>query len=254
MAIKLLQLNIFKGIFLDEVIDFVRKEDFDILHFQEVSGGNVTLNNFEEKDCFKKIKEKLSLQGELAIAWNLFGDKPSYFGNATFYKNFIKPKNKEIIWLNRFSEIADEDLDVEEHPRCALSLLTEINGKDIYFINTHLAWSPTSEDEMHKVEQARILLKYIHGLKQPFVLSGDFNTSLNTQVTTMFSELGRNLTQENKITNTLNPNVHRGKHLFPKGLVVDYIITHPSLEAGNFRLVDKPDLSDHLGLAVEIAV
>lgn len=247
---KLLDLNIFKGKYLDNVIKFVKKEDFDILTFQEVTAGEVSFNNHE---CFQLLLDSLPLSGELVKTWNYRNDKSSYFGNATFFKKKLKVLERKIIWLKEFQEI-EKDTKSEDVPRCAFSLLIEKDDRRFYIVNSHLAWGPTPFDEEYKLVQARKLFDYLKDLKYPFILSGDFNLTSDSQVVFWMSSLGRNLTVENKITNTLNERNHYARTLFPPGLAIDYIFVDRRIKINKFNVDSSPDLSDHLPLIVEFEI
>lgn len=248
--IKFLTLNIFKGCFLDEVIRYMRQEEFDIIQLQEVAGGILSCN--KGTDCFQLLKESLQMEGHLLSFSEELGDKSSYFGNATFFKPHIQYRRKTEIRFLPYIEVDHNKLPVRNHPKCALSMEFTICGKPLTCINTHQAWGPTPEDEPHKLEQARKLQAFLKGLKTPFVLSGDFNVVPNTEVIALFNTLGQNLTSKHGVTNTLDARVHRAKHLFPPGLAVDYIFLSPTLGYQNFEVLSQHKLSDHFGLRAEI--
>ncbi|MDO8497978.1 MAG: hypothetical protein Q7S61_05555 [bacterium] len=251
MTIKLLNLNILKGEFLPQIIDFVKKEDFDILHFQEVAGGKVAKDGV---DCFSVIQKETGMTGFMPKAWHIPDDSSSYFSNATFYKPQFDLQKKETIWLYDAQEIEYPRIPPENTPRNAVSLLLEIEGKKIYFINTHQAWGPTPVDNPLKLKQGNILYEYLKTLEHPFILSGDFNVSPTSQVIRQIDTLGINLTTQHHLTNTLNPRLHKAQVLFPKGLAVDFVFASRSLKVNNFKLIDNIDLSDHFGLSLEITI
>lgn len=255
MTIKLLQLNIYNGHRLSDIIHYVKKHNFDILHLQEVSGGVVAEGAI---DCFSLLTHALGYNGYLVKTWKVENEPDSYFGNATFYKSELMPVSKKTIWLKPYEEIPQiegvADKVIENLPRAAHDMVFTLNGKKIHFINTHLAWGKTPFDKPYKIEQAKILAEYIESLNEPFVLTGDYNVVPKTEVVGLFDTLGANLVTKFHIKNTLNPTLHRVKHLFPKGLAVDYIHIARSLAVSDFDLVDSPDLSDHYGLRVNITV
>jgi len=159
MLLKLLNLNIFKGKFLPQIIDFVKQEDVDILMFQEVSGGSLSFDNL---DCFQILQEKLDYNGDIAVAWRLASDPLSYFGNATFYKKRFSVVGKDVLWLKKYAEIENlQTYPIEEQPRSALSLLFDFSGKRVWTVNVHLAWGPTGEDQPHKVTQGKIFVDFM---------------------------------------------------------------------------------------------
>lgn len=274
MRIKLLQLNIEQGRFIDRIIDYVTGHNFDLLHFQEVSGGKFTRGTYHQSvdvtphdnelkrfthyphmDCFKVLKKNLQLNGILLPTWRLLHDNSSYIGIATFFKPEFRITDQETIWLKEYREAESmEMLDWKQSPRAALSLQFDFNDQDIRFINTHLAWGPTPEDTDYKLIQGRKLFNHIESFGEPFVLSGDFNVPRTSQTVKWLQKRGRNLIREKMVKNTLNPRTHRITSLFPKGLAVDYVFTDPKLNVVDFKLIDEADLSDHFGLSLELEV
>jgi endonuclease/exonuclease/phosphatase family metal-dependent hydrolase len=254
MIIKLFHLNIEEGKQQEAIIDYVRKEDFDILQFQEVTGGE---HNALGMENFPTIKQALGYGGIQAIYWYLKDDPKTYMSNATFFKSSLHPVSHHVIPLKpEVSPALPREVmkDYPSHPTAALDVLFHFSGLNIHFINTHLVWGPTPDDKPYKLAQGRVLYKYIKGLTEPFILSGDFNVTPDSQIVRWIDELGINHIVKHGITNTLNGNLHRAKELFPKGLAVDFFFTHPSLQVHNFKLIDTPDLSDHYGLVVEIEI
>lgn len=254
MQIKLLQLNIQAGRELSKIIDFVQKEQFDILQFQEVAGGK-----FSEplSDNFNVLCSTLGYVGEIEPLVALQEDTQSYFGNATFYKKSLSVDVKKIVWLHPYTPQAENALTEElvtNLPRNAISLRFLFEEKPVWFINTHLAWGPTPHDEPYKVEQGKKLYEFLKTLDEPFVLSGDFNVIPTSQVVRMVEKLAINHTTKQRITNTLNPTLHRATSLFPKGLAVDYIFTSQGILVTEVKLIDNPDLSDHFGISMTIKV
>lgn len=255
MTLSIFHLNIQSGRFLDEIIAFVKQNDFDILQFQEVSGGK--FNSFNHEDNFEEIKQRLDYTGELTKRFTAINDPSNYFANATFIKADFSLIKKQVLWLAPFQEYAQFPpirSDPQKTPYNLLHLTLEIRGKRLHSLNTHLAWGPTPEDEPYKVMQGKMLYEYVKQINEPFVLSGDFNLTNDSQVVKWMQTIGRDLATESRITNTLNSKTHHAPHLFPPGLAVDYIFVDKQTKVLDFQLIDKPDLSDHLGLMVKIEI
>lgn len=247
--------------YLRNLEDFLSKEDFDILCLQEVSGGLASYQKIEGRkylkgaeETFEKIKQKFNLSGELAIMYRIKGDPSSYFGNAILYKKTLKASNKRLAWIKKYEELELSNEDWANSPRVALSLDFSFQSKLLTIVTSHLAWGPTPYDKPYKVKQADILLNYLKTLRNPFILTGDFNLIPETQIVKAFSKLARNLIVEHGITNTLNPRTHRSRILFPEGRDVDYIFASEEIKVKDFKLIDSPDLSDHFGLALTFQV
>lgn len=237
---------------MDNILAFCKQEDFDILHFQEVTGG---VMSFTDPDLFGKIKQELGLSGELVKSWVVKGDEKSYFGNATLYKPPLSLLQKEVVRLKPFAEIENpESMNYADEPQTALALLFEYNGKQFWSINTHLAWSNRPTDEPHKLVQGRILYDFVSMIDKPFILSGDFNVIPASDIVKWFDRIARNITVENHVINTLNPRKHKAPHLFPPGLCVDFAYVTKEVSVQKFEVLSDLDLSDHLGTIVEFDI
>lgn len=251
MPLKLLQLNIFFGKFIDKITDFIKREDFDIICMQEVAGGNIA---FRKIDNFKYLKEFLpDYEGVLVSDTSKDYD---YYGNAIFFKKTLRLLSKEAFFLSGVTSHVDfSSIPPQKVPRNAVIIKLEINGLKFYVISTHLAWGPTPFDEDYKIEQASRLIRKIKkfGTKN-IILTGDFNLVSSTQIVKNFSKLLTNLTEKNKLTYTLNPTIHRvGKEVIKRKLAVDYIFTGEKIKVLDFQLVTD-NLSDHYGLKLEFEV
>ncbi len=255
MRVNVLQLNIEAGSQYEKLVKFLKNEDFDIIHLQEVCGGRMSRS---VPDIFTSLKNELGVEGELAVSMHAPQDTATYFGNATLYKKELKLIKKEIFWIHPFREIEEIDTSDFEFlrtlPRTCLSLQFDFSGVKYWFLNTHLAWGPTQEDEPHKIEQGKKLISYVSSLASPFLLSGDFNVWKDSVVVRGLEELSVNHAVNTPIKNTLNPRLHRAKHLFPPGLAVDFLFTSREVSTENFSLVDSPDISDHFGLRIDLIV
>jgi endonuclease/exonuclease/phosphatase family metal-dependent hydrolase len=268
MQLSLLHLNIWEGAFIDHIIEYIKRNDFDILHFQEVNSGSMSRGGYYNQkikagtplnsktagiDCYSVLKDALpEYHSHQVITWRYQENPNSYVSNATFFKPSFTCIRQEIIRHTNNTQITENTFfPIEDHPRASLAVLLESNNKKIWSINTHLAWGPTPEDADYKMVQAERLYNFIEKLDKPFILSGDFNMTPDTQVVKMFEKLGRNLTATDNITNTLNPRIHGVKALFPPGLAVDYIFVSPEIKAEKFVVMEE-DLSDHLGLFAQL--
>ncbi len=221
------------------------------MHFQEVSQG---ITNDNHRDVFDILKRELDYDGELAMTMKLKDDPSSYFGNATLFKKGFSVKNKKVVWLKPYGEFERSEIKIQEvvkkAPRCALALQFDLPN-NMWFVNTHMAWGPTPYDEPYKIEQGKILEAFLSTLSHPYLLSGDFNVTKDSQIVAAINGIATN--HAKNLSNTLNPNVHQASQLFPPGLAVDYIYTKDVIASG-FNLVDNPDLSDHFGLRINLEV
>ena len=257
MKLSLLQLNINSDNYWDKLIEYLTSHDFDILHLQELTGKDTINGLFHSKrETFVELQEilKENYKGELSISQRYTSSPDSYLGNATFYKNsFSLLERKEIQLFSYGGPFPSDATTFEKVGRSLLHLKLSREGKEISFLNTHFAWAHTPKEEPHQTKQGEILLDYLQTLHQPFVLTGDFNLDPEQPLINKLSNLATNLTKLYRITNTLNPQNHRVKKLFPPGVACDYIFTSPDIKVENFSVVEE-DLSDHFGLTAEIEI
>ena len=257
MTLKFFHLNIQGGIRLEDVASYIKQNNFDIIQLQEVASGVLSKTG---QDNFSYLQQSLPEYDSLMSKTMQVGenDTPSYFGNATFYKKAFTLQEKEIVWLKPYEEYTvspERDVEsIKNQPRNAVALKLAIKDTSLWTVNTHMAWGPTPLDEPYKIAQGAILESFLKNLTDPFILSGDFNVTPDSQIVKAIDNLAINHTKQAGLTNTLNPVIHRVKKLFPVGLAVDYIYTSKELRTQNFRLVVKPDLSDHLGLSIEVII
>jgi len=255
MKLKILQLNIEKGRFIDKVIDFIIKENFDIINLQEVAGGIIT---YDEIDCLQILKKSLNNYWfRLAPDYKRIDDENSYQGNAVFVKNIYGFEQEEVLWYKKFLSLTEKECkDFVLLPRNALAVKIKINNQSLWTINAHLPWTKRAEIESQaRTELSGKIYEFIKTINDFFVLTGDFNSSPLTKAVMQFVDVARNLIVENKIKNTLNSRTHRAANfIFPEGAAVDYILVSKNLKVNSFRVLENIDLSDHLGLMAEIEI
>lgn len=275
--ITLLQLNIFQGKFLDKVVSFVKDRDIDILHFQEVSSGafsgggeytypdeelqrraeeNTSPNtSFEGFNIFEEVKKRLNYEGFYAPRVVLKKDTNSFNSNATFFKKSFPIIDHTILWLNDYCEADDpQTVDWRNAGYNALAVEIGMGKKSLWTVNTHLVWGPTPLDEEYKLKINLPLVKFMKNLPSPWILSGDFNVDKRSRVVQELNKVGRNLSEEQGFTNTLNEKIHPARELFPPGLAVDFAYTSSDIQVQNCKLIEDVTLSDHKGILVQFEV
>lgn len=256
MLLSILQLNINADNFWDNLVAFLNANKFDILQLQEVAGKDSVSGNINSKrDCYEALRNVLGedYYSEIAIAQRYSSSPTSYLANATFYKKTFPLVDKKIITFHeRNTPFPSEATSYEEVGRNLLHLTLQIANKQISFLNTHLAWAPTTKEQQHQTQQGEIFLQYVQRVPAPFVLSGDFNIDPEQPIVRKTTDLAKNLIDEYNVVNTLNPRKHSAQMLFPPGAAVDYIFVTRDIDVKNFKVLEHEDISDHLGLTVEI--
>jgi endonuclease/exonuclease/phosphatase family metal-dependent hydrolase len=257
MTLSLLQLNINSDNFWDKLIPYLKSHDFDVLQFQEMTGKGTINGNINAKiDTFIELQNilKEKYNGELSVSQRYTSSPDSYMGNATFYKKSLHVSEKKIYVVHDNKEPFPSDSNqFGIIGRTILHLTFEIDGKKISFLNGHLAWAPTSSERPYQTEQGEKIINYLQTVPHPFVFSGDFNLNPQQPFIKKLEKIARNLTNEYKIKNTLNPRTHLAKELFPNGVAVDYIFITDDITLKSFSVVED-NISDHFGLQMTIEV
>lgn len=75
MKFKIIQVNIYRGKFLDKLVEFLRSEQPDIVTMQEVTGGKVNIWPDQSVDTFQYIKSVLGMDGVVAPMYRLTGNQ-----------------------------------------------------------------------------------------------------------------------------------------------------------------------------------
>ena len=257
MTLSILQLNINADNFWDKLIPFLTMHHFDILMFQEVCGKDTINGNINSKrDCFKELQKTFAdrYRGELAIAERFTSSPDSYIGQAIFYKRSFSLLEKTVFPLyQRGVPFPSESENFEDESRVLLHLTLGTDNKRISFLNLHGAWAKIATEHDHQKVQGERLLSYLRNVQPPFIFSGDLNLNPQQPTVQKISELARNLITEYQVTKTLNPRTHRSQEVFPEGVAVDYIFVSKDITVKNFTVIED-DISDHVGLVVEIEI
>lgn len=257
MQIKLLQLNMWAGTHFPALQEFLEKNRFDILCFQEVCGPQTYVGNIKcTIDCFEKLKTILGprYEGQLTKASRLTSSPTAYDGNAIFYTKDFVLKKQEVIWLNeRTSPFPSDAKSYEDFGRNALAVTLEKEEKIIHIVNGHLPWANTKIEQPHQREKNQKLVEYLSQVAQPWIFTGDCNILPDSPTIHDLEKLGKNLGKEYGVTNTVDPTVHYNWEKMKPGSTIDYIFVSPDIQVENFRLLDMVHMSDHFGLTTTLS-
>lgn len=259
MQIKLLQLNINAGSFFHSFENFLKTHEFDILCLQELAGVNTRCGNINcTVDCYEKLSSLLSSthKGELAIAERFTSDPAdSYLGNAIFYRKEFTLLEKNIVWLyKKDTPFLSEMNHFEEQSRNVLHLNLSYQEKNWQVVTTHLAWAKTPEEYPHQTAQNKILLEKVSTLTTPWIVTGDFNLLPNQPTVSKLESMGKNLTKDYGVNNTLDSVNHRSWERIKPGFPVDYIFVSPDIKVADFKALSDVHFSDHIGLMTTLEI
>lgn len=251
-ALKFIQINIYKGKYLDELVEFLKEEESDFISMQEVSAGK--LNNYESKDVnlFELLSQKLSYKGVFHSDVEILGDPNSSFGNAVFAKWPIL--DSKVIILNTFrpmtlTEFSSDPAIWASMPRHMLDVVCQVGGVKIHVISIHGRRIAPPVDNPESMRQASLIADHLRSLgDELFILGGDFNMPPETSTITIVSGAATNLMEGSGVSQTLNPAVHE---LGDRGYLVDYIFTSKHFKLKSLA-VPQVTVSDHLPVIAQL--
>lgn len=189
MRLKVININIWiGGILWEELLEFLKRENPDILLTQEIYNGDT---RFQKKQ-FKSFSE---LQKELGFEYAAFA--PTFEedsdelsndgkllrviqGNAVFSK-FPLEEVATIFYDVPFG--GRDPYDATQYhitPRNLQHVTTLIGTKKLHILNTQGIWGEHGGDTPRRLEMAEKILSEV-GENAPLVLAGDFNVHEKTQ-------------------------------------------------------------------------
>jgi endonuclease/exonuclease/phosphatase family metal-dependent hydrolase len=255
MRIKAVQFNLYKGKYFDEAVDFLKREEADIIFLQEITKGQINYYKDKNADLFELLRKKLGINGVLDKV-QIFVEFPQdYFGNAVFSK-FPIISSKSVILRDQgllhysFEEKGDSLSDRPFVSRHMIDALLDIKGAKIHAICAHGAWTAPPQDTEETLRQAGVIADYLKSLgDEPFILGGDLNTVPGSKVVDMISAVANNLMKDSGISQTTHPKVHK---IAPKGFLVDYIFASRHFSRLSISASSDIIVSDHLPVVAEL--
>lgn len=252
-AFKFIQINIYKGKYLDSLVSFLKSEEPDFISMQEVTWGALNLCEDRKTNLFELLKEKLSMAGVCYFDWKV-KENPGSLGNAVFSKYPIT--DHKVIVLNEPVEVdmdfVQGELGFENAPRHIIDALVDVNGGHlVHTISWHGAWTAPPVDTKETLRQSRMVRDYLQELnnkREPFLLGGDLNSIRDNETIKLLSRAANNLMLGSGFKQTTHPKIHK---IAPRGFLVDYIMTSKDFKVKSLRV---PDIivSDHLPVVAEV--
>jgi exonuclease III len=261
---KFISLNIEKDGHIEGVLEFLKKENPDVVCLQEI---------FIEH--FEKFKKDLYMQGVFAqqMFWRTEDEVVHKEGVAILSKlpilssSTIPYTKNADVGLAELSRAVIPEIQVGKGQVVNITtrtlLVAEIEGdnKIWKFATTHFTWGyygyvdkqsnkfvydVKKEDEQNQMDDLGRLLNIFADLKD-FVFSADLNAPRGMLVfDTMAKKYKDNIPKE--YDTSVDQNLHRVKGL---KLMVDGLFSTSTYKASNVKLVDG--LSDHMAIVAEIA-
>lgn len=248
MRVKFICLNLWLGGKLFEpMLDFLKKENVDILALQEVYDGKNA-----------KLEKRFRSMDILAKKF----DMPHYFfspacvdvrkegkitnGNAVFSR-FPIIESKTTFFDIPFGERTNyedfsEKRDFTQTPRNIQTATLKINSQEINVFNTQGIWGKDGNDSERRLKMSETIIREIEK-KENVILAGDFNVWPETETIKMIENDLTNIFK-GKISTTFNLK-RKDPEFIP--MIVDYIFA-----SKNLKIIDsycpQVDISDHFPL------
>lgn len=248
--LKFIQVNIFKGKYLNDLVGFLKKENPDFVSMQEVTYGWPNLEVNQSINIFEFLKKELGYFGVFVNDATFIDHPDALHGNAVLSRHPIS--NSQRVVLKAFRPLSDEDF-VDSNlfpdwPRSMLDATVDLKGQEIHILSVHGAWTAPPVDTPETLRQAALIAKHLKSIKRPFIMGGDLNTTPNKEVIRLINTAANNLITDSEIKYTTHPTVHK---IAPRALLVDYIFASPEFKKIS---IDAPEVvvSDHLPVVAEL--
>lgn len=252
MNLKVVQVNIFRGKYLDELIAFLKEQKADIIIAQEVTGYGANLYKDKKADTFKMVAGALGYKAVLDKVTKFSDDKDAFFANAIFSKYPIV--NTRVVSFKEFRDLAlDGELGHPKYNRLTarhmIDAVVDLGRVKVHAISVHGIWTAPPTDNEDTLGEARKIVDYIQSLgnDEPFLIGGDFNMPLGSKTIDIVSGAANNLLIGSGVKGTLNPAVH----YLGKNLLIDFIFTSKHFKKISLE-VPQVTVSDHLPVVAEL--
>ncbi len=252
MKLKFIQVNIYKGKYLDELVDFINNEKPDFVSMQEVTVGGFNFYSDKSANLFDVLRERLGMDGRFHGDLQLAGESGSVFGNAVFSKWPIL--GSRIVELKKFRPVTIDELDSQQSTvrelidRHLLDCEVDFNGKNMHILSWHGAWTAPPQDTDETWRQANLVYNHLKSVDRPFILGGDLNAIPEGKTVNLIEQVANNLMKGANVSETTNLEIHK---IAPMGFLVDYIFTSPDIKCLKVT-VPKITVSDHLPVVAEL--
>ena len=241
--IKFVQINIYKGQYLEALTGFLKDQNPDFISMQEVTSGELNLCD-KNLDLFEYFKKELGLSGVLDKVMKPVDSPNSFLGNAVFSKYQII--DSETLVLKTFDDFTlttfNDFKSFTRFPRNLISAECDADGRKVRVISWHGAWTAPPTDTEETLRQAKKVAGYLKNLKEPFIVGCDMNTVPQSKTAGLINAVANNLMMNSGVLQTNHPKIHK---IAPRGFLIDYIFTSSHFKLKKLE-VPEVTISDHL--------
>lgn len=243
MKLKIVSYNIWHGHSLEKVIDFLQREQADIICLQEVATSGQSLKP-KQINIFQQLKHALQLKGVFEPAFACKSSKGEWnLGQATFASSLTA--HKTIVYET--GDVIVKDIVASQYSVARNVLITThtLGSYTFKVANTHFTITPNATITPKQLKAAEQLRDSLVN-ETELILAGDMNSLPGKAAYQLYSSNFTDVTDPK--TPTLHPTIHKVGHL---GFHVDYIMYRGT--GINHLKTEIPiiDASDHLPVIAE---
>jgi len=251
MQIKIITYNIWHGMYLEKVIDFLQQEKADIICLQEVARvGQKQRAVVPQVDLFNQIKTGLGMDGTYQrMCWGTVGRGTFDIGMVVFSAHPMMELTTYRYEREETGEVLEVDLGGKDQysiPRVLLGVKISAEQRNFWVFNAHHTITPNGGVTEHQLKATRVVKEYLNEYDE-YILCGDMNTPYGNKNYDLLSEGLTDLS--NPTEPTLHPTIHRVGH---KGFHVDYVFAKGDKIKHIKTRIPMIDASDHLPVVVEL--
>jgi len=242
--LKLVQLNIWQGRLLPQVLRFLKKEQPDLICLQEVYSSSFDTPLFDFLGGFEAIQSILpGHHGFFSAVYDMaiLGEQVR-FGNALFSRYPII--SEEATLTSGESHSYKTFNGYVPNTRNLQRVMLAVDGHSLCLINHHGYWDSTPFGNEQTAEKMRIVSEIVSKSPRPLIFAGDLNIVPESLAMRPLQAQLRDLTQEYKLATTLSS---LGK---VKNVACDHIMVSSGIHVRQFT-TSKTLVSDHKALLLE---
>jgi endonuclease/exonuclease/phosphatase family metal-dependent hydrolase len=247
-TVKILQWNVWYYEKYQNLVEFIKKTDADIVCCQEL-----TVN-------FKEANPGIDVAAEIAKACNY----NYYFQPVTTYNDHgeeVKQGNgifsRFPILENNFKYIQRADPKIKSYDtedRAYVEIVADVNGKHLRIGTVHLSYSTAFTMTDKRLAEAENLYKAVQGNHAGFILAADLNAGSDSRIVNRLEELFIHADPNTeRPTWPTKPFSYEGFEVNKLDWRLDYIFVTEDINIIENKIIDT-SYSDHLPILAEIQI
>jgi endonuclease/exonuclease/phosphatase family metal-dependent hydrolase len=247
-SIKLISYNIWHGVYLNPLVEFLDREQPDILCVQEVGTSGLGQKK-DTTNLHEVIQKKLDMQAHYEHMYSADEGEGEYTIGVAIYSKYPILETTVLRYERETSEtLRISDVDRYHVPRVLLGCLLDVEPIPLWVFTTHFTISPDAKVTQHQVDNAQKVATFLNKFPE-YILCGDLNTPHGSQIFDILKSDAFDVVGPGHPT--LHPTLHRVGHL---GLQVDHAFIKS--QRVNVDSVSLPlaDGSDHVPLVIEFTL